>query len=70
MAPGQAKDYVLLFSVADDLRSKDAALSAADTALVHGIPGYILGTVSRRSYRWHLGCVLLKTPAPIVADRT
>ena len=63
MAPGQAKDYVLLFSVADDLRSKDAALSAADTALVHGIPGYILGTVSRRSYRWHLGCALLKTPA-------
>ena len=40
---GEAKDYVLLFSLASDIRSKDAALAAASTAVVHGVPGYILG---------------------------
>lgn len=38
----EAKDYVLLFSVADDVRSKDSALEQVNTALVHGVPGYIL----------------------------
>lgn len=32
----------MLFSVADDVRSKDAALELVNTALVHGVPGYVL----------------------------
>ena len=45
----EAKDYVLLFSLADDVRSKDATLEQVNTAIVHGVPGYIL--VSRQSKR-------------------
>jgi hypothetical protein len=40
---GAAVDFVLLFSVAEDIRSKDRALSSANTAIVSGVPGYILG---------------------------
>ena len=79
LKPSEARDYVLLFSVADDVRSKDAALTAADIALVHGVPGYILGadmTTAQLLVRPPTGAKLLTatsdTPAllsagPIVA---
>ena len=44
LGAGEARDYVVLFSVAADVRSKDAALTQANTAVAHGVPGYILGT--------------------------
>ena len=44
----EAKDYVLLFSVANNVRSKDAALEQVNTALVHGVPGYILVSQLRK----------------------
>ena len=44
----EAKDYVLLFSVANDVRSKDAVLEQVNTALVHGVPGYILVSKLRK----------------------
>ena len=41
---GSSLELAFLFSIAADVRSKDAALEAAGNALVHGVPGFVLAS--------------------------
>jgi hypothetical protein len=48
LKPGEARDYVLLFSVADGVRSKDAALTAATSRWSTACPATSSGRTWRR----------------------